>query len=197
MDIIKYKTDQLNVIDNFLPYDQYLSIKRAMANIKFPWTKSAITHEPDVDEFYNIQIIHMFYHDDYVPTRTPGLVSEHFGILLPILKKIHMDHLIRIKANVTFNHGKQVDSSWHVDTGFSGLGMTAIMYFDTNNGYTRFRDQDIKIETIDNRMIIFPNEWHHDGVRTSNAQSRTVINFNWLDYSRIPPERMPEFQGPP
>ena len=58
---------------------------------------------------------------------------------------------------------------------------TSIFYVNTCNGYTYFEDGS-KVESVANRMVIFPNGTKHAGTTCSDRPGRIVINFNYHKY---------------
>jgi len=56
---------------------------------------------------------------------------------------------------------------------------TAILYMNTNNGYTKFED-GTKVESVANRMITFPANMKHSGTSCTDEKTRVVINFNYF-----------------
>ncbi len=78
--------------------------------------------------------------------------------------------------------------AWHLDVKgkLVGNGMTAVYYYNTNNGKTVFKNGH-EVESVANRMVIFPNDWHHTGQYQTDAPVRYVLNLNWaLDKSSEP-----------
>jgi hypothetical protein len=57
---------------------------------------------------------------------------------------------------------------------------TAIFYINTNNGYTEFND-GTKVDSVENRMLIFPSKLSHRAVAQTDEDQRIVINFNYFD----------------
>ena len=56
---------------------------------------------------------------------------------------------------------------------------TAILYINTNNGFTEFED-GVKVESIANRLVMFPSNFKHRGITQTDEQTRIMINFNFL-----------------
>ena len=56
---------------------------------------------------------------------------------------------------------------------------TSIFYVNTNNGYTKFED-GTKVESVANRMVIFPSNMKHIGTSCTDEKTRVVINFNYF-----------------
>ena len=63
--------------------------------------------------------------------------------------------------------------------------MQAVIYVNTNNGYTEFKDGEEvrKVESVANRMVFFDAELSHRGVSSTDSRYRCVINFNWFTWS--------------
>ena len=76
------------------------------------------------------------------------------------------------------NH-PNIRSGFHVDFHYEH-SRTAIFYVNTNDGYTEFED-GTKIESKENRIVIFPTLIKHSGVTCTDQQNRVVINFNYID----------------
>ena len=55
---------------------------------------------------------------------------------------------------------------------------TAIFYINTNNGYTLFED-GTKVESVENRICIFPYYMKHTGTTCTDKNQRVVININY------------------
>jgi hypothetical protein len=51
---------------------------------------------------------------------------------------------------------------------------------NTCNGYTLFADET-KVESIENRFVMFDGHLEHTGVTCSDEPARFVINFNWYE----------------
>ena len=39
---------------------------------------------------------------------------------------------------------------------------------------------DLEVESVANRLVVFPSSMLHAGVTTTDAKYRTVINFNFI-----------------
>ena len=56
---------------------------------------------------------------------------------------------------------------------------TSIYYVNSNDGYTEFKDGTI-IESVENRLVIFPSDMRHTGTTCTNAKNRIVVNINYF-----------------
>tara|TARA_B100000035_G_scaffold309436_1_gene315627 strand:+ start:1334 stop:2059 length:726 start_codon:yes stop_codon:yes gene_type:complete len=111
--------------------------------------------------------------------------------LQPLLSNlgIRRDQLNRIKMNNTTPKSENIFTGYHIDCRpeWKGNGMTAIYYFNTTDGPTRFFGHD-DVECVANRLVIFPNDQRHGGTFHTNKQSRIVVNINWLHEGWVEPE---------
>ena len=67
-------------------------------------------------------------------------------------------------------------AGYHIDT----LNKkTAILYVNTNNGGTKFKNGKF-VKSLENRVVVFDSNMEHTGVTCTNQQRRIVVNFNYL-----------------
>ncbi len=71
-----------------------------------------------------------------------------------------------------------IETPLHIDVMFPG-SLTAIFYMNTNNGYTYFED-GTKVESVENRLVVFPSYFSHAGATCTDEQRRVVININYI-----------------
>ena len=50
---------------------------------------------------------------------------------------------------------------------------------NTNNGRTDFKD-GIKVNSVENRLVVFPSNLEHTIVTCTDKKIRVVINFNYF-----------------
>lgn len=165
----------MDIIDNFLPKENYKKIYKTLLSRKSPWYVSNIISEKSFkdNQMLNVQFSRMFY------TGNSRGADNNKGLDLvdPILEKINPTKIYRIKANLTVGRNNPECTSFHIDT--SKPGLTGIYYVNTCNGYTLFEESKIKVESVANRMLIFDNKLRHTGVTCTDSKFRVVINFNW------------------
>jgi hypothetical protein len=88
--------------------------------------------------------------------------------------------LIRIKANLTPRADKIVEHGFHRDIEPPiPNATTAILYLNTNNGYTVFED-GTKIDSVANTFVSFPSDTKHTGSTCTDTKFRGLINFNYI-----------------
>ncbi len=156
------------IIDDYLPPDQYKIVYDYMTGERVEWSFiKYITSSEITDE--GMMMCNVISHTRF------GL-KDPDKIYRLLLTKINPIAVLRIKANLTFKTPEPKRSSLHVDYEFPCV--TAIYYINTNNGYTYFED-GTKIDSVGNRMLIFPSHQYHGGCTTTDQPFRMVCNFNY------------------
>jgi hypothetical protein len=162
--------DNKVIIDNFLDKNDLKASKEIIFSRNFPWFFSPFQTLENKDSSY-------FFHIFYINYR---INSNFFKIVEPIIQILNPLSLINIRANCVVNR-KKSDSDFHTDA-FECIKlnhMTAIFYFNTNNGYTLFKDKS-KVKCVENRMVIFPSSLEHKAVAQTDTERRIVVNFNFF-----------------
>tara|TARA_R100001530_G_C4270695_1_gene143051 strand:+ start:100 stop:603 length:504 start_codon:yes stop_codon:yes gene_type:complete len=164
----------IKVYKNFLKEKEIKHLEDLMfkPNTNFPWYLSPIMCP--TDKFS--QLVHIFYFDDQIN-------SSFFKELTPILDLLKPKKLIRIKANLVMKAPSIRDHGFHVDYSIPNL-VTAVLYLNSNNGYTRFKDGG-KIFSERNKLVKFKGTKHHTGSTCTNEEYRSVINFNYIPSSSL------------
>ena len=161
------------VIDNFLDKKVFKEIQEGiLENTYFPWYFSDYTDYLGEKGLDKGKYIHTFYENN-------NSNSKHYNLLLPIIEKLKCVSLIKIKINSTNYSNKIIEGTYHVDNKHKGT-TTAVYYINTNDGYTKFKKNKKKINSVENRMVIFDSDTEHLGTTTTNAKRRVVLNFNYF-----------------
>ena len=167
----------MKIIDDFLSDHEWRRVAKAMTSVNFPWGISDIVYpdEMECDPLDNFQMIHCFYD-------ATGIMSNKGVNENPIPKfftgRIKPFSVMRIKANVHARTHKIIEHGLHIDFQHPEME-TAIYYVNTNNGYTMFED-GTKVDSVGNRMVLFPSMTKHGGTTCTDSKYRMVINFNWF-----------------
>ena len=165
------------VHDNYLSETDFNQLKNLLLGNNFPY------HLQDCkvsegDGFF--QFTHIFYDAQVVK-------SKYFDNLHPILDKLNPVSLIKIKSNLQIKDTQIVTTDMHrdIEFGYSNFRdpienqKTGIFYMNTNNGKTIFEDGE-EIESVENRLIIFPASKFHAGTTHTDTRYRCLINLNWF-----------------
>ncbi len=156
----------MKVVDNFLPNYAFKSLCNIVLGDNFSWFYNEDTAKPG-DGIP--QLIHNFYNDYGCPAPSFHIIEPHLSFFK--MKKVH-----RIKVNLgtkTLFHRK---TGYHVDN--VPCSTTAILYLNTNNGWTQFKKRGI-VKSVGNRVVIFDSKLEHQGVTQTDEKRRVVINFNY------------------
>lgn len=161
----------MKVIDNFLLPEEFAPIKEYMMGPEFPWYFNQ-TVDYDGEITNKFQFVHNFIMIE------KGLVSNSMGILSPVLNKLDMKHLLKLKANCNpRGDGKNIGEH-HVDNGVP-TALTAVYYINTNNGGTEFQSGEF-VESVENRIVIFDSTMAHRGVSCTDEKVRVLANINYI-----------------
>ena len=158
----------IKVHKNFMDYSLFLKLKKILSSRYFPWYISRI-----VDEIEDVQLIHTFFEFDKIN-------SELFKLLKPCIDSLKVKKLIRIKANLVLRTPKIKEHGFHIDNQIHKKFKTAILYINSNNGYTRFEKNNKKFKSEENKLIDFNGRLQHTGTSCTDSPYRIVINFVYL-----------------
>ena len=162
------------ILDDLLKEEELEKIQTFFTGNKFPWfyQKTVAGHKSKelelsiIDNFY---FTHLLYDD--------GSHSLFSSIVEPILNQLNYTNLIRIKVNLYPKTFTIYEHPKHTDYEFSHSA--AIFYVNTNDGFTVLED-DTKIQSIANRLLIFDGSTLHNSTTCTNEKSRININFNYI-----------------
>lgn len=157
------------IIDNFLPWDYFVHLQRMMTDHSFPWLYNAeVANSGEIqDHFY---FTHNIF-QDFQPT------SSIFEQFVPFFKQLEMNAMVRARALLYVNQGKQIVHEKHID--FKFPHKTAVFYMNTNNGYTEFED-GTKVESVENRIVFFDGSIPHNSSTCTDQKIRVVMSINYF-----------------
>jgi len=177
-------SNNIKVYDNFLPLQYFDKVKEYYTGSQVGWnymncidTKGQYNSSTILcDEIDNWQLTNVSYLNDEP-------VNESYKIIQPLLgfitqKIIPVKTVIKIKTNLNPRTDKIVKHGFHMDFGYESC-TTALLYINTNNGYTEFVD-GTKVESIENRLVTFPTMTLHTGTTCTDQQNRIVVNLNYF-----------------
>ena len=159
---------EYEVIDDFLEKEEFLKIKNTMMGDNFPWFYNSTVANPNLkDGFYFTHCFFKEYH----------LTSDKYNLLYPIFNKLNFKSIIRAKGNFYPKTEKIKEHGTHSDYEFTHKGF--ILYINTNNGFTRLKN-GVKIESIENRGLLFDPSIEHNSSTCTDQHGRININFNYF-----------------
>jgi len=183
-----YNLDDITIIDNFLPEKEHSKIYEDVIT-KSAWkftSRNKPVEGQNFTDFDESQFVNGSFMCRDIVNKTPGIINKQFFSYEPLIRELKCDLLLRIKSNIySVNPESTHSSRWHVDfSEYNGAGMTSIYYLNTCNGKTEFKN-GTSVDSVKNRMVIFPNEFVHGGVRQNDTMYRFLVNINWLHYRRL------------
>ena len=162
----------MEIIDNYLEQQDYIDLCMHVMSQEYTWI---FTLKGDPDQYEdptdNWQFVHPLYYD-FKP------VCDDAHIVGKIIRKLDPFALTRMKINCTPKADSIKEFDWHTDEE-NHVGNTAIYYLNTNNGYTKFKD-GTKVESVGNRIVIFPGNLEHAGTTCTDDMRRLVLNINYV-----------------
>jgi len=181
----------IKITDNFLDEDIFNQIATVVRK-DFYWhyldrisysRKREDDHHRKVEtpEHDHFQFVCPIY-DHYEPAH-----KAPWQLIQPIIQKINAKAWIRIKANLMTRADQHYVSGHHYDiqgisyedTKTPWKNTTAVLYLNTCNGYTIFKD-GTRCDSVANRFVEFDNDLLHSGVRQTDTKVRMLINFNYF-----------------
>jgi hypothetical protein len=157
-------------IKNFLEKEDFEILKNTLISYTFPWYLNKVVDLKDPQN----QFTHLFYND-------LNINSNFYNLVLPIVNKIKPISIVRIKANLLFKTEKIIEHGFHTDVKDPKKFIhTGILYINTNNGYTKFKKDNFKISSEENKFVCFNSSDLHTGSTCTDEEVRIVINFNFI-----------------
>jgi len=187
--------NNIEIIDNFLDQEYFDSLVAFFMDDKGPTDSSKViewTMVRNIEGLENsdaslklINMIHMFFMDITVGLNNGKKVcgvghisSPFFDKILPLLGKLNIKSLLRVKANLYPYSGETLhEHEMHTDYLFPHHA--AILSINTCDGYTRLED-GTKIESIANRILHLDGSQKHCSTTTTSKFARINININYL-----------------
>jgi len=165
----------ITIIDDFLDKDDFEKLKTFYEGREVSWNYiSTIVFDDQDGNLEEFQFVDLVY--DNVTRKHNENLKEYF---IPLLRKLNVKALIKLKVNLTTKKSEQIQSGdYHID--FDNTCKTAIFYINTNNGQTLFKN-GVNVDSIANRVVIFDSKLLHTGTFTTDKKVRLVVNINYYD----------------
>jgi|TARA_R110000782_G_scaffold126822_1_gene218433 mannose-6-phosphate isomerase-like protein (cupin superfamily) len=163
--------NNFKITENFLSKKKYLNIYNAINNEYFPWYYNNYKLNKVTNKLFDYQLTHVFYNNGAVN-------STYFNIIEPLIKKLKVKTLIKIKANLNPISQELIEFGKHEDTPTHSSYRSMIYYLNTNNGYTKIKNK--KIKSKENKALFFPSSTIHQGTNSTNCNNRMVINIIYV-----------------
>ena len=173
------------IIDNFLSKEDFDKIKTTFFpenenSKKLPWNYNpGIVRDPELGPTAYEEHDWMYSHS-FISSETKKK-SEFLYLISPIFEKLNANEIIVARANLLVPTESHIHHEDHIDRKTSHH--VALFYVTTNNGFTVLKD-NIEVECVKNRMLIFDGLIYHHSV-TSTDEVRCAININFIPYQKL------------
>ena len=166
------------VRDNFLAKGDWTQLDNLVHN-NMPWY---LQKEQVIDADDGRWFSHIIYDED-VPK------SDLYNPVIKIFKDyLKYVTLCRVNINLLLRQETPSVSDFHTDCEWDFEDeekiTTAIFYLNTNNGATEFEDGN-RIDSVKNRLIVFPANASHRAIGQTDAPKRIVFNFNFISSENV------------
>tara|TARA_B100001063_G_C16510476_1_gene426541 strand:+ start:74 stop:577 length:504 start_codon:yes stop_codon:yes gene_type:complete len=163
--------------DDFLNDDEFSEIQNIVLE-EIPWFWCTVLSDEDFNSKTDLKNNFQFYHSLYY-NNTPD--SRFYDKFYPIIKRLNIRSLIKMKLNLNPMTEEIVEHGMHVDNPYQD-SKTAIFYLNTNNGYTRLLDGDdeVIVYSVENRIVSFDTQTRHTGSTCTDESRRIVLNINYF-----------------
>jgi len=161
----------VQVIDNFLPEEEFNQVKSVMLGDHIPWYWNSQSVSFKNRRWYRKvpQLIHNLSHYDH-----GGVCSEFCPLFYGMLTKLGAENCYILKANLNPRTTFRRYTGFHHD--FDNI-RSAVFYVNTNTGGTKFKNGKF-IKSVENRIVTFDSNLQHTGV-TCTKDRRVVVNINY------------------
>jgi len=176
------------IFDNALDknYFEYLNQKILHSGPKFQWMfnekVATVEDDPNDEQFYFVQ---SFYGNN-------NIENPFYYELKPLFDFLDVKAMIRARAIMYTNQGKQIIHGSHIDFNFDHKA--ALLYMNTCNGFTlmcdddRDRDTDTtaryeqgnKVMSVENRIAIHNGAVPHCSSTCTDDRKRIVLAINYF-----------------
>lgn len=152
-----------------MPQDYWQELSDTLIGRDFPWyaqDKVVSANDTDAYPFFT----HVFY-VQHCPN------SDLYELIVPVVEKLGVTALVRVKANNYPRHKEIVSHGFHRDYENPHI-RTCIYSINTNNGGTVFEDGTM-VESVANRALLVNTNLSHSSTSHTDTSYRVnlIINF--------------------
>jgi|TARA_R100001129_G_scaffold171554_1_gene141767 hypothetical protein len=159
----------MKIIDNFLPQEDFKTLQKIVMGNDIQWYYNYQTNKgsKSLNDFY---FCHTLFNCNQI--------SDFYKIFAEkLISKMDLFALRRAKLNCYPWSENLIKHKLHFD--YPVKHKALILYFNTCDGFTMFED-NTKIESIENRALLFDGSIKHRSTNCTNDKARFNININYL-----------------
>lgn len=158
------------IIDNFLPKSKFKPIKNILIAEDFPWMYTEIKGDAESKTKKHYKFHHITYTQN-VP------VSPFFEQMSSIFETIDCKSLLHMSCNMFTKTEELTEIKNKLSYPFPNT--VGIFHLTNNDGYT-ILDENIKIENLENRLILFDGSKPYIENTCTDAMRKITISFNYI-----------------
>jgi hypothetical protein len=168
-------TLEYKIIDDFLEKEDFNKFKEEIFNKNnVPWYYRDSQTTDSVDDINDIGYFTLNFFNDMCND-----FNDFNYFLYKIYKKLECKALIQSRANFILKQKEIKKLYFHTDYPFKCK--TAILYMNSNNGATILdENKQIKINSVENRMLVFDSQIRHSALIQSDTKKRITLNINYF-----------------
>tara|TARA_A200000159_G_C7126865_1_gene257171 strand:+ start:98 stop:598 length:501 start_codon:yes stop_codon:yes gene_type:complete len=163
----------MKIIDNALDQNYFNELVDKFTHPNFPYFLNTVNRGGD-----EIQFVHALYFDNQPQ-------SDAYEWIEPLLDKLNVCSLVRCKLNMMPRTDTIKENEFHVDIETAPKNLkTALLYLNTNNGYTMLKESDEieNVNSVANRILMFDGHIQHTGTtNTCKEKYRHVLNIDYFE----------------
>ena len=166
----------MKIIDNALDQNYFDELVEKFTSPYFPYFLNKVNRTA-----HEMQFTHAIYFRNEPQ-------SDAYELIQPLLNKLNVCSLVRCKINMMPRTEIIKENEFHVDIENAPENLkTALLYLNTNNGYTILKDKwrdDIteRVDSVANRILRFDAHIQHTGTtNTCDARYRHVLNIDYFE----------------
>lgn len=162
---------KIKIYDDYLSDQELVNLQNLFfENTDFPYFFNS--HKVAKGDGFS-QFTHQFYVNNTIN-------SNFYNHLNGLLDRIDPLAIVGIKANLQLKASEIKTTPMHQDYANTlDNQKTGIFYVNTNNGKTVF-ENGFEVDSVANRLIVFPANEYHAGTTHTDEDYRCVINLNWF-----------------
>ena len=161
----------MEITDNTLKADYFESLQETIMSNIFSWQYSEKVGNPDDEENGHFYFVHRLY-ENFSP------LCPFFEDLIPYIDDVlKANAIIRARVLLYTNQETLIEHCPHTDMPYSHKA--ALLYINTNNGFTRMPDKS-KVHSVANRNVIFDGSQVHNSTNCTDEKARFVLSVNYF-----------------
>ena len=162
----------VKIEDNYLDKDYFKSLQDLVFSNNLQWYyQSTVAFKDEKQILDNYYFCHQLYNHFRIQ-------SDKFNMFVPILEKLNVRAIRNIKLNLYPRTPKLFKHNLHKDQDFQLR--SALLYLNTCDGYTYLKEQDKKVQSVENRILHFNSFNEHHSTTTTDQNVRITLNINYF-----------------